>query len=900
MTPSASKQREYTISYRNMGGVDFSSETSANTRRRFSYLENMYRDYESGAIMTESIPGYRKILSLGKRINGMFLQKTSYNGEFVLVHAGTDLYRFPLSERDSIKPLKSLIQLLDADSCGFPFGKSFYIMDGQKMVEIDQEGTASYVMDGNESHAYIPTTRYNGEVLEQRNLLTDIQHEKTFVPFADDVAYESKGIEYKILDAEAKTCSVMGIAEDFRGNLYIPSYMTIGGIRYDVVQIYDFAFSYNTNILSATLAEGIKRVGAFAFYNATSLKKVVLPDTITEIGNSAFSSCDSLNYIRIGADLKKFGNDVFFACDALSEIKYALDTSSFWRIENSSVAGSRTITGGVSLGTIRARIKVHGLIKTVGEVYVNDSPASFYEEVENDTVTAIIMPNVSSTLLNGATVTLRAYAHPKMDSSDGIYESSFISKLGDAYSANEVVCGCTVAECFDGRIFLSGNKKFPNTVFYSAKDDGKTESRLYFGVLNYFNDGIGGFPVNSMLAAGKSLAVFKAGDDGSGAIFYHTPKETNIDILPKIYPVSYVHTGISAIGKSISFFDDPLFISEIGLCALEKERINLERSIACRSHNVNPKLLSENLKNAVMAKWCGYLFLCVGGHAYLADSREIFKHASGHTEYEWYYLDGIGSYSGDSYIYRFSSTAKEPYQVMTQAIDQIAEGKIYLKPDALGYYTNGENGEKYEVYRSGEMKDGIFSPATKLLSCAQDILFFGTESGDICVFNNDKRGIAPDRLREADGFSEEEYKSTWERKIHPDFYSFAGHPTRYALSTVYDDGNIPYFTKSSVKRSLTVSGACAGKGSFICEVGTNGKGYVELAKFSSGELDFSNLDFSSMPFSAETRFTVPIAEREKGWVEKQISIYSEEFCAPIGIDSISYRFIIKGRIKKKR
>ena len=41
-----------------------------------------------------------------------------------------------------------------------------------------------------------------------------------------------------------------------------------------------------------------------------------------------------------------------------------------------------------------------------------------------------------------------------------------------------------------------------------------------------------------------------------------------------------------------------------------------------------------------------------------------------------------------------------------------------------------------------------------------------------------------------------------------------------------------------------------------------------------------------------------MSEKEKGWIEKQVAIYSKDFCAPIGVSEISYRYTVKGRIKK--
>ena len=42
------RNTEYSITYRNMRGVDLSSAGSFDSKDRYAYVENMYRDYERG------------------------------------------------------------------------------------------------------------------------------------------------------------------------------------------------------------------------------------------------------------------------------------------------------------------------------------------------------------------------------------------------------------------------------------------------------------------------------------------------------------------------------------------------------------------------------------------------------------------------------------------------------------------------------------------------------------------------------------------------------------------------------------------------------------------------------------------------------------------------------------
>jgi hypothetical protein len=66
----------------------------------------------------------------------------------------------------------------------------------------------------------------------------------------------------------------------------------------------------------------------------------------------------------------------------------------------------------------------------------------------------------------------------------------------------------------------------------------------------------------------------------------------------------------------------------------------------------------------------------------------------------------------------------------------------------------------------------------------------------------------------------------------------------------------------------------------------------------NAEVDFSSINFAYLAFETADHFTIPISEKEKNWIEKEIAISSTDG-APIAIYSMSYRFAIKGRIKTK-
>lgn len=884
---TSKKQAEYTISYSSMCGVDLSGRSKS--RQRYAYAENMYRDYEGdGGELIETVPGFRKLYSFGKKIHRIYTQK-SESAEYINVHSGDLLYRFDSKNRDNLAEMVPIATLKDGNSRGFNIGGSLYILDGEKILKVDSDGLAVGV--GSEgAMPYVPTTYVNGSEYEQLNLLTNRFTERFLIASTEALNYGTYALHFSISDPANLCCSVVGIDEDFVGSVSIPSYKKIGEITYRVNKIEDKAFYGNASIHDVKISEGVEKIGKYAFANCEKITSVRLANSIQYIEDGAFYGCKAITDIYVGSGLKSISENAFTDVSP-TRILYPLDEATYEKIEGISALGDGSVSFQHELYSVTLEIKLGTAASSVSKLTVGGKEKSFSTVSENGVITSVVFREENNRAIEGKEAVIEGTA--------ARCERGFYTNKRYTGSGFAAICGCTVCECFDGRVFLSGNPALPNTVFYSARDDSGNNNPLYFGIFNYFDDGMGDYPVTSMLSAGDMLAVFKSGDDGGGSIFYHTPRETESDLIPKIYPVAYIHNGICAVGESISFFDDPLFLTEAGVLSLEKQNINLERSIVCRSHNVNSYLLRENLKKASMAKWQGYLALLVQGSIYLADSRATFTHESGAAEYEWYYLTQIGTFEDSTRVYRYASTAPVGYLVYTHP-DTVCDEVVISTTDNNGnviYYCK-KDGTKYALYPTGEKKDGYFSPATVLAAGNGGLLFFGTENGDLCVFNNDKRGIAPQRIASDPEYDRDEYQRIYARRIHPDYYSFDGHAIRCALKTAMDDCSIPHMTKSTVKHSLAIKCRNLGSCNITCEIGTEKNGYSELTAITGGEHSFYDMDFSSVTLSTEASVTLPIAEKEKNWVEKQIVLYTDSFNAPFGVYSITYRFTVKGRIKK--
>ncbi len=879
---------EYTRSYYDIRGVELGGSGGSISKGRLARAENVWRDYDGdGRGLIESVPGYRSIGNLGAPVSTLNLYKHKY-ADYLIATAGTGIYRIPIADRDKGNPPEYIGSLTGEGGAAFNFLGSHYIIDGERILKIGATGTAQ-VLGEDESDAYCPTTYINGVRHEQRNLLSRRFKERYTLSEPSSYTYGTPVLNYVIIDNELGTCRVSGVSDvNYAGKMYIPSVTRISGREFRVTEIGKNALASCVYITELYIAEGIEKIDTYAVRHCIRLERAVLPRSVGELGGGVFSECSKLRELYLGSGIKKMGGGIIAGCESLSRVYFGANEDTFATVEAENSLGDKTVVYNVEERRVALEFPIITPCLSVSGVTENGAAVEYTPVLTGGKVSSVIFESTSA--WDGTT---DAVIHCEGEE----YVGDF-GEVGESVSGKEAITGCTVAEAFDGRIFLSGNRRLPNTVFFSAPMSDSSRSALYFGALNYFTDGVGAYRVADMLAVRDSLAVFKTGDDGAGSIYYHTPRAGEDDFMPRIYPVSYIHSGIGAVGGAVSFFDDPVFLTKSGLYALEQKAINYERSVACRSGNVNYSLLNEDLSRASVTEWCGYLVLGCAERAYLADSRATYTDDGGHLQYEWFCLSGIGHREGGTRVYRFDSRSVGEY-IAHKTPGEVAEGTVYstsLDGEMVYYIEDG--GKKYTVYPTEEMRGGDFYPASCYLG-ADSLLFFGTTGGEVCVFNNDKRGVAPDYIAGAPDFDKEEYSLTMGRRIHPDFYSFDRYAPTYVISTAYDNCSLPHLTKSTVKHSLVVKYRTYSSADIRCEVGTDTGKYTEVASFPGGEFSFRELNFESLSMALGDYHTVPLSEKEKGWVEKQITFCSDRFCSPIGIYQITYRYTVKGRLKKK-
>ena len=188
---------------------------------------------------------------------------------------------------------------------------------------------------------------------------------------------------------------------------------------------------------------------------------------------------------------------------------------------------------------------------------------------------------------------------------------------------------CQMLQVFDNRVFFSGNPDHPNMVWNSSLNDPS-----YCSDLDYYKEGMDNAAVRGLVAGNNALWVFREPSDANTTVFYHTPVLD--EEYGKVYPSSHSSITTGCIGKAINFNDDIVFFSERGMEGISGD-VTTEQAVAHRSSLVDRKMISETkYRDMVLAEWEGYLFVFIGNHAYLADSRAVFQNEN-HTEYEWFY-----------------------------------------------------------------------------------------------------------------------------------------------------------------------------------------------------------------------------------------------------------------------
>ena len=258
-------------------------------------------------------------------------------------------------------------------------------------------------------------------------------------------------------------------------------------------------------------------------------------------------------------------------------------------------------------------------------------------------------------------------APEKAESASDNVSIKFKKTVKDANGRDEnrnKILGCTIVEEFDNRIFLSGNKDYPNLVFHSSLNN-----PLYFSDLDVYQDGADDGRIRAMASGNNALWVFRDTAKGNG-VYYHTASFD--ETYGKVYPSAHSSVSLGCVGGAVNFLDDIVFFSRNGMESIS-QNITAEQFATHKSSLVDRLMLANaDYKDMVFAEWEGYLLVFIGNEVYLADSRAVLAN-EGHYEYEWYHWN-LGRYN----INRAAVKDGKLYIGTDGEVDDgIVEGHIY-------------------------------------------------------------------------------------------------------------------------------------------------------------------------------------------------------------------------------
>lgn len=927
----------YIQSYSGFIGADMSSDPRAVARNRLAYSVNMWRDYESDqGEAIETFPGFRiAVNALSANVHGLYHYRTRSGVDYVIAHFGKKLFAYKTKELAEGKYADGTIvtglplahALADADSTGFVYNNNLYILDGSNywVVTTGGIGTNEAVIAKNAlTDPYIPTTYYNGKPYEQRNMLTNTVYQKGEVTYTDD--YETISprkylyISNDLSNYKGKTVSVFDelnkqifygtfLAIPMEGNNVKVANANLSDI--DTIKILaDNRVSFEKDSLS----DGLSQLNIYLCGEDVG-KSIFLDNVPTKCIINTFwyknGDNDTLNFF-VDGDI----NDYNIHSYPYEDREYVINEGNQKYYNYSDIYEPAQVLLGVneitengyvsSYMAFREKTEYNGKeIECIKKIYY---PAVFNGSNSIVNIKLRLHPNYFTTIKNGAT----------FNDGNPDYKKTSI----------EAICGCTKAAVYDGRVFLTGNPDLPNTTFYSHRNLTGANDPAYFGVYNYFNDGVGNTPNVELLALPSMLMVLKKDTVSDGSIYYHVGQfntdEDTMGLLPRIYPATTGAAGLGSVGENdpgerrgnttCNFLDDPVFLSRRGLEAVGKEQVNLERAVTHRSSNVDRLLIKENLSEASIAEWKGYLVICVNGNMYLADSRHMSQHPDGSVQYEWYYLEGLKTYDTYKEAYKYLESSEvftdDEWQVLNEKKYQLwpygeddDRGKVFSEDDdGMGQidgvingtlYYRVVDGVSYILERAGGelIGSGVEYPAKKIIAVGQHLIF-GTDRGDLCIINTDKRGAnVGGREVKADVID-----YTW--------YTFAGVRYVSGCSTKLDDCDQRIYTKTTIPGTTTVRFKTMLNSSCRINSRVDGENWSEvgsavnyLGRATSSELDFGDINFANFAFAGNDNNVVVVPEISRCWINKQYYVYSDGYAAPFGLYELSYAYKSGGKIR---
>lgn len=682
-------------------GIDTSDDPSKINDLRFADIVNMWKDYENqNGTAVETMVGYRKIKSFSgaseelsgsetsHKINGIY--KWVYNAgqedevTYIIVHSGTSVHLF---EKDAFYDATGIAaysledKLLDKKSNGFQYQNRFFLLCGKYYEIVIADGKIE-LREPTDS-AYIPTTYIDGSAYEQENAFTSKVKNKyldwsdelglvtddTGAVLAERVYYSKKlydRVDLAELDYSSEYSNTISMETDASSGISSASGVQV--ITPDVKQSSskdgvdrpnhkylicrtDTKTTVDLYLANYGGASGTSQENNRLFAEDDKYRYYVITCEYLTVSTSApltlyVENTGNKDHVTLDFAVYDFDIDILSSVVPSTEAGKEVDKV-IWHLlgtgETPTEAFSFRAVDGVAnkggiyfypifdgsvLSAFRLDYQVHDFKGIASDTSVDISNAP----IASDTELTITYPKAGT-----AFSTVGSYSE---------FSALHDDKMSDAIN------GCTLFDIFDERVFLTGNPKFPNTIFFSARGSTGYVDPTYFGVLNWMDCGMSNEPITAMIHNANNLIVFKGDTIQDSVISLYTPYQTGIDIIPKTYIRSDGLAGTGCLGLACNLRDDIVFLSRKGLEGVDRQTVNTERSIGHRSTLIDARLLTEDLREATFCEWKDYLVVMFpSGNVYMADTRQISS-VNSSSQYEWYVLKDVGTWTNDQPVYK--------------------------------------------------------------------------------------------------------------------------------------------------------------------------------------------------------------------------------------------------------
>ncbi len=856
----------YNRYYGDFRGVDFSNDHTQIDERRFAYLVNMFKDYQTGqGTAVETIPGFRRRVNLPKKaevfgIHRMRFRNSGEDEAKILIHAGNRLYlwkNYPLS-----------LGVVHTVSCNAPEGVQVFTQNTKlKTYTFLLDATVSRVTDvrtrDNESllanaeyqagtHTLTITSSVlaagdaltvyytEGDIDEENDILYADMNERQSTSFMfNNRLYLIDGKNYLFYDGETvKKCS---------DNAYIPTtYINItpSGTNADTGKEYEQRNMLQPKFRHTFIADGettefyinepfdsvvsVKVYGVvmaaetdYEVYKKSGYVRIIhapsKPENVVQIKgeNGALDVKYPEQYAGIEIEVSREIENPILKCTIATVFDNRVFMSGNPNYPNEIFYCHANLTGNIDptyFGVLDHMSDGVGMSPITGMIPVADTLAVFKSDTEQD----------------GA-----VYFHTAETTGDDLMPVRYPSSRG----LPGIGCLGACANFLDDPIFISRlgveaigqlSVRYERAVEHrSSLIDAKlTNLNLSHAVLEEWN----GYLV---------LLV-------DGAIFLADSRQR---YTHAIGTMQYEWYYLEDIGVNDGQYTEYHFSSD-----LHGEGKRIGYCTSC--HKGVKRCTCGNTDSHI------WLPIEIADHFYDATLRET--------------KNAVGESANPA-----NSEGKETVALVdTDIVDNEGAGYFPNVRFFVQELTDDKGKVNYHAYfceTQGNAIGGTFFPAASLKTMDEN-LFFGTKNGVVCSFNFDKRG--------SDG------------SIAPRYYTFDDRTIECGVATKMDCCGIPHLTKSTVKKSTVVKTKTLLSSAAKIKVRTNNSPFRQVSRINSQVFSFDDMNLSDFTFIGDDRSLFSVGDKDKKWVEKQYYIYSDEFMKPFALYYIAFRYTVAGRYKE--